>query len=98
MKTAIGIGLRSIPPANRRQANLARVARHGKPSRAARQDTASTSFKPRVILPDPRTQAARGALQKALSNRARDLEELIADAADVTEAVVWRGLLKNLIG
>jgi hypothetical protein len=85
----------SIPPANRRTGNLARVARRGKP---IRQTATSTSFKPEVILPDPRIRAAREAFYKALQKRAEELERLVIEAVNEKEADHWRGLLDNLRG
>jgi len=96
IKTTLSIGLRSIPPANRRPGSLSRTARYGKPARATQQDTASTSFRPRVVLPDPRLQVAREAFCKALQKRVIDLERLITEAVNEEEADYWRGLLKRL--
>lgn len=96
MRTAISIGLRTVPPVNRQSGSLVRIARFGKPARLAQQNTTSTSFRARVILPDPRIEAARRAFHKAVTKRIADLEILISESVNEQEADHWRSLLRNL--
>jgi hypothetical protein len=92
------VKLHSIPPANRKPGSLARTARFGKPARPAAQQTESTSFKPRVILPDPRGREAREQFYQAIRKRAADLERLIQEAPEPEEARFWQGFLQRLKG
>lgn len=83
--------LRSIPPANRRPGSLARVAKFSKPVRSAAQGTESTSFKPRMIAPDPRIK------ESATQERIADLERLIREASDPEQAEFWQRLLRQIL-
>lgn len=92
------IKLHSIPPGLRRPGNLARTARFGKPTRTAAQQTESTSFAPRVILPDPKISEAREALSRAIRERIDDLKRLVSEAAEPAEAEYWQKILWGLEG
>ncbi len=91
--------LRSIPPANRsgpprppllssmRAADRAGMAFVG---RRQSQQEQPCEGRARVIRPDAQAQRERQAFQQAWAARIRQIEELLADAATLTEAAFWQ--------
>ena len=99
MKTAISIGLRCIPPASRQPGAVRRRTGGLSARLPARVGAEKDGFKLQVVAPNEQVRRQRKAYQQALAAKARQLEELIAQAEEAggeIEAAHWRGELAKL--
>ena len=98
IKTAIGLHLSVIPPANRRLGSRGRLSNlSARPS--ARAKVEGDGFKPQVIALNEHVRRQRKVYQQALAAKAQQLEALIAQAEQTggeAEAAYWRGELAKL--